>query len=394
MLSIGAVDASVPVVTVVHDCQVLDLPEGLFGRHDLPVDYIVTPTRVIKCDGVTAKRPPGMIWSLLSAERISRIPMLGRLRYREWKAEKDVRLEGEAEPPSELADDVPPEEDEEPESRRGPKAARRKPQRKPRQETETDRSGDEIKVNGTNGEKSGDERPRPRGRGGRRRPRQFARRVADHDRTSDSEKETSTERNEDNRNESNSRPARGGGRRFRRGFGRRYGGSGRRGPRPTENGESQQEGAESDGGRGARSGARRRDRVSESDGDGVRGGSRGPRRGGYGYRRRFFDDCEGSVYVGSLPRSVRVSEFKAEVRDRDVQPLRVVWRGQSGFAFLNFRTVADAQHALSALEGLHISDRSLRLEMAKSQGTGRRRRPASPSRSDGGGDNGAHSDEP
>jgi len=93
---------------------------------------------------------------------------------------------------------------------------------------------------------------------------------------------------------------------------------------------------------------------------------------------------------------VRVSEFKAEVRDRDVQPLRVVWRGQSGFAFLNFRTVEDAEHALSALEGLHISDRSLRLEMAKSQGgggAGRRRRNASPSRSDGGGDDGVQSDE-
>ena len=142
---------------------------------------------------------------------------------------------------------------------------------------------------------------------------------------------------------------------------------------------------------------RRRERVSESDRDasgGRRPEGQGQRRRGYGYRRRFFDDCEGSVYVGSLPRSVRVSEFKAEVRDRDVQPLRVVWRGQSGFAFLNFRTVEDAEHALSALEGLHISDRSLRLEMAKSQGAGRRRRnAASPSRSDGGGDNGAHSDE-
>ena len=51
MVSIGAVDSSVPVVTVVHDCQVLDFPESLFGSHDLPVDYIVTPTRVIKCEG-------------------------------------------------------------------------------------------------------------------------------------------------------------------------------------------------------------------------------------------------------------------------------------------------------------------------------------------------------
>jgi len=398
MVSIGAVDSSVPVVTVVHDCQVLDLSEELFGPHDLPVNYIVTPTRVIHCEGVT-KRPPGMIWSLLSAERISRIPILGRLRYREWKAGKDVLLAGETEPPTELVDVIPPEnEDEDADNRRPRIGGRRKPPRRPRPEDrETDRSGDEGKVNGVvNGEKPArEERPRQRFGRGRRRPRQFARRVADQDRTSESEKDGSTDRNEsDYRNRSIR-----GGRRFRRGFGRRYGGGGRRPARPAENGDAQ-DGTEEDGkaprvdgGRG-----RRRERVSESDGDASGGrrteGQGQRRRGGYGYRRRFFDDCEGSVYVGSLPRSVRVSEFKAEVRDRDVQPLRVVWRGQSGFAFLNFRTVEDAEHALSALEGLHISHRSLRLEMAKSQGAGRRRRNASPSRSDGGGDDGgAQSDE-
>ena len=396
MVSIGAVDSSVPVVTVVHDCQVLDLPEALFGTHDLPVDYIVTPTRVIQCEGANGKRPPGMIWSLLSAERVSRIPVLSRLRYREWKAGKNVLLAGETEPPAELTDVVPPvNEDEEVDNRR-PRIGRRKPPRRPRQEErETDRSGDEGKVNGVvNGVKSGDERPRQRFGRGRRRPRQFARRVADHDRTSESEKDASPDRNEsDYRNRSIR-----GGRRIRRGYGRRYGGGGRRPPRPAENGDAR-DGAEDDvkAPRDGRGRDRRRERVSESDGDASSGRRpEGPgqrRRGGFGYRRRFFDDCEGSVYVGSLPRSLRVSDFKAEVRDRDVQPLRVVWRGQSGFAFLNFRTVEDAEHALSALEGLHISDRSLRLEMAKSQATGRRRRHASPSRSDGGGDNGAQSDE-
>ena len=402
MTSIGAVDSSVPIVTVVHDCQVLDLPESLFGSHDVPVDYIVTPTRVIRCEEATAKRPAGMIWSLLNAERIGRIPILGQLRYREWKAGKDVRLEGEAEPPEELTDVTPPENDEEEGDGRRPRVPRRRPPRRPRpEERETDRSGDEGKVNGVaNGVKSGDERPRPRYGRGRRRPRQFARRVADHERTSESEKDASAERNESDHR--NPQSARGGGRRFRRGFGRRYGGSGRRPNRPAENGDAH-DGAEDDANAvraGDGQGGRRRERVSESDGDA--GGSRrqaegsGQRRrgGGYGgFRRRFWDDCEGSVYVGSLPRWVRVSEFKAEVRDRDVQPLRVVWRGQSGFAFLNFRTVEDAEHALSALEGLHISDRSLRLEMAKSQGTARRRRNASPSRSDGGGDDGAQSDE-
>jgi len=168
MVSIGAVDSSVPVVTVVHDCQVLDLPDILFGPHDLPVNYIVTPTRVIQCEGVSTRRPPGMIWSLLDAERISHIPILGRLRYREWKAGKNVMLDGETEPPMELMDVAPTEnDDEEGTDTRRPRVGRRRPPRRPRQDErgEMDRSGDEGKVNGVDGAvKSGpgDERPRPR----------------------------------------------------------------------------------------------------------------------------------------------------------------------------------------------------------------------------------------
>jgi len=89
-----------------------------------------------------------------------------------------------------------------------------------------------------------------------------------------------------------------------------------------------------------------------------------------GGRRPYYGDCDGSVYVGALPRTLRVSEFKAEVRDRNVQPLRVIWRGSSGYAFLGFRTMEDAEQALEALDGLHINDHDLRLEMAKSSGGG------------------------
>jgi len=92
-----------------------------------------------------------------------------------------------------------------------------------------------------------------------------------------------------------------------------------------------------------------------------------------------------------------VSEFKAEVRDRNVQPLRVIWRGSSGYAFLGFRTMDDAEQALEALEGLHINDHDLRLEMAKSSGSGggrdRRRRRENPRSSGGGDDHAASEDE-
>ena len=91
------------------------------------------------------------------------------------------------------------------------------------------------------------------------------------------------------------------------------------------------------------------------------------------------------------------------MRDRNVQPLRVIWRGSSGYAFLGFRTQEDAEQALEALDGLHIDDHDLRLEMAKSSGGGgggggrdRRRRPRDnppPPRGGGGDENAASEDE-
>jgi len=78
-------------------------------------------------------------------------------------------------------------------------------------------------------------------------------------------------------------------------------------------------------------------------------------------RRRRPVEFGGCVYVGSLPHHTRVSEFKAEVRDHNVNPLRVLWRGNNGFAFLNFRTLEEAELALEALHGLQVGVVSLTL---------------------------------
>jgi hypothetical protein len=100
MAVMDAVVASVPIVALVHDCQIIDLPASLFSSHDVPVDYIVTPTRILRCDDVSRRRPDGIIWSLLTADRVSRVPVLGLLRRREHAAGSDVRLAGEAESPN------------------------------------------------------------------------------------------------------------------------------------------------------------------------------------------------------------------------------------------------------------------------------------------------------
>jgi len=112
MASMKTVDPSVPVIAVVHDCQVMDLPEGIFGAHDVPVDFIVTPTRIIACESRPVK-PAGIIWSLLSAEKLAEIPILRKLRFRDWKDGKDVKITGETEAPVDLEDEVVKMEDSE-----------------------------------------------------------------------------------------------------------------------------------------------------------------------------------------------------------------------------------------------------------------------------------------
>ncbi|XP_028812489.1 methenyltetrahydrofolate synthase domain-containing protein isoform X2 [Denticeps clupeoides] len=91
MVAMGAVKPSTTVVTVVHDCQVVDISEELIESHDLTVDYILTPTRVIKTD-CTLSKPQGIIWAKLDADMLDKIPILKKLRELERKSGKDVSL--------------------------------------------------------------------------------------------------------------------------------------------------------------------------------------------------------------------------------------------------------------------------------------------------------------
>jgi 5-formyltetrahydrofolate cyclo-ligase len=69
----GLIGPNTTIVTTVHALQVLDedLPET---DHDFSVDIIVTPDSVIHCGH--SRRPPGLIWSDLSPEKIAAIPVL------------------------------------------------------------------------------------------------------------------------------------------------------------------------------------------------------------------------------------------------------------------------------------------------------------------------------
>lgn len=50
--------------------QVVDIPEELIENHDLTVDYILTPTRVIKTNCQLPK-PQGIIWTKVQLHNFS-----------------------------------------------------------------------------------------------------------------------------------------------------------------------------------------------------------------------------------------------------------------------------------------------------------------------------------
>ncbi|WP_123538828.1 5-formyltetrahydrofolate cyclo-ligase [Halosimplex salinum] len=75
LTELGLVDAETTVVTTVHESQVRD---GIGAdAHDVPLDVIVTPERVVRTE-TSHERPDGIDWAALSDEQIEEIPVLDR----------------------------------------------------------------------------------------------------------------------------------------------------------------------------------------------------------------------------------------------------------------------------------------------------------------------------
>jgi 5-formyltetrahydrofolate cyclo-ligase len=76
---LGLVGSETTIATTVHDDQVLDseaVPDP--DDHDVPVDVIVTPTRVIRTGA--ERRPAGVDWAALSTAQLAEMPVLRHLR--------------------------------------------------------------------------------------------------------------------------------------------------------------------------------------------------------------------------------------------------------------------------------------------------------------------------
>ena len=76
--TLGSVGENTPVITTVHELQVVDEDIPMSG-HDVPLDIIVTPERVIRTQRVISK-PKGIDWTELTAEQLAAMPPLAGLR--------------------------------------------------------------------------------------------------------------------------------------------------------------------------------------------------------------------------------------------------------------------------------------------------------------------------
>lgn len=77
LIEAGLVTEDTVIVAPVHGLQVVedDIPET---EHDFSVDIIVTPDEVIRC--TNRRRPRGLVWDDLTAEKIAAIPVLSARR--------------------------------------------------------------------------------------------------------------------------------------------------------------------------------------------------------------------------------------------------------------------------------------------------------------------------
>jgi 5-formyltetrahydrofolate cyclo-ligase len=76
---LGAADEDTPVVTTVHDRQVLEAGAVDPDAHDVPIDVVCTPTRTLRVDEPGPK-PSGIDWDRIDEERLDEIAVLARLR--------------------------------------------------------------------------------------------------------------------------------------------------------------------------------------------------------------------------------------------------------------------------------------------------------------------------
>jgi 5-formyltetrahydrofolate cyclo-ligase len=76
---LGLIGPETVVATTVHETQIVQRDRIPLAPHDVKLDLIVTPTRVIRCRSRKG-RAASIQWDELTDEKIAAIPVLGHLR--------------------------------------------------------------------------------------------------------------------------------------------------------------------------------------------------------------------------------------------------------------------------------------------------------------------------
>ena len=85
----GLIGPDTVCATTVHELQVRAAGEIPLTNHDVPVDFIVTPDRVIDCRSGRGPRPDaGIRWGDLTAEKVAAIPLLAAQRDASGRASR------------------------------------------------------------------------------------------------------------------------------------------------------------------------------------------------------------------------------------------------------------------------------------------------------------------
>jgi len=85
LYSIGCIDLNTPVITVAHDCQVIEDDGVRVDVFDTVSDYIATPTRLIEVKNAM-KPAAGILWNRLQDGMLESIPPLQELK--DWQLRK------------------------------------------------------------------------------------------------------------------------------------------------------------------------------------------------------------------------------------------------------------------------------------------------------------------
>ena len=72
---LGLVQLTTPIVTTVHDLQMVEAGELPMAAHDSPLDWVCTPSGSIETH-TPYPRPAGLVWSSIRPEQFDSIPVL------------------------------------------------------------------------------------------------------------------------------------------------------------------------------------------------------------------------------------------------------------------------------------------------------------------------------